>query len=151
MGQPFHHRFRVRYAECDSQGVVFNAHYVSYFDHTVTELWRQALGSYSAMLETGTDMVVAEVRVRYYGPAVFDDEIEVAAQIVRMGTTAITTRFTVRRVDEEAVLTEGEIRHVFVDLGTQAKKAIPEDIRRALSAYVVEDAAAVGGSAAPGG
>src|SRR5918997_4455533 len=51
----FVHRLRVRYSECDPQGVVFNAHYVTYFDIALTELWREAIGPYTAMTATGTD------------------------------------------------------------------------------------------------
>jgi YbgC/YbaW family acyl-CoA thioester hydrolase len=32
----FSHRIRVRYAEVDGQGVVFNAHWLTYFDETCT-------------------------------------------------------------------------------------------------------------------
>ena len=45
MGQTFTHRIRVRYAECDPQGVVFNANYYAYFDLLMTELWREAVGA----------------------------------------------------------------------------------------------------------
>ena len=44
MGQTFTHRIRVRYSECDAQGVVFNANYYAYFDLLLTELWREAIG-----------------------------------------------------------------------------------------------------------
>jgi acyl-CoA thioester hydrolase len=136
----FVHRFRVRYAECDAQGVVFNAHYVMYFDNAITELWREAFGSYSSMLETGTDMVVGEVRVRYRRPAAFDQEIDVAAEVARLGATSMTTRFTVTLAGDEAPLAEGEVRHVFVDPATKAKKRIPDDIRRGLRPYCAEEA-----------
>ena len=35
------HPLRVRYAECDPQGVVFNSRYLEYFDVALTELWRE--------------------------------------------------------------------------------------------------------------
>ena len=142
----FRHRFRVRYSECDAQGVVFNANYVAYFDDTMTELWREAFGSYSALLESGTDMVVAEVTVRYLRPAAFDDMLEVAAEVVRMGNTAMTTRFGLARAGEEVVLAEGEVRHVFVDPATKGKKPIPDDVRRALAPFLAPAAAAAPGA-----
>src|SRR5205807_350743 len=49
MGEPFEHKLRVRYVECDPQGVVFNSHYLAYFDINITELWRTAFGGYRAM------------------------------------------------------------------------------------------------------
>ena len=142
----FHHRFRVRYSECDAQGVVFNANYVAYFDDTMTELWREAFGSYSALLESGTDMVVAEVIVRYLRPAAFDEMLEVAAEVVRVGNTAMTTRFGLARAGEEVVLAEGEVRHVFVDPATKAKKPIRDALRRALGPFLAPAAAAASGA-----
>ena len=67
MAEPFAHRMRVRYAECDAQGIVFNAHYLAYIDQTMTELWRAAFGGYEPMLEHGLDIVVAEARLRFRG------------------------------------------------------------------------------------
>lgn len=131
----FRHRFRVRYSECDPQGVVFNANYVAYFDDTMTELWREAFGSYAALLESGTDTVVAEVGVRYLRPAAFDDVLEVTAEVVRLGNTGMTTRFRVERVGEADPLADGEVRHVFVDPSTKAKKPIPDDVRVALAPF----------------
>ena len=49
MAEPFRHRLRVRRSECDLQGVVFYSHYLAYLDHTVTELWRAAVGPYTEL------------------------------------------------------------------------------------------------------
>ena len=80
MSRSFRHRIRVRYSECDLQGVVFNANYLTYLDEAITELWRSAVeGGYEGMVERGVDMVVAEASIRYLSPARFDDEIEIEA------------------------------------------------------------------------
>ena len=113
---------------------MFNGNYVAYFDLVMTELWREAAGGYQAMLERGTDMVVAEVRVRYLAPAGFDDELELEALITRIGTTATTTRIEVSKGG--LLVAEGELRHVFVDPATGAKTPIPNDVRRALQPYL---------------
>ncbi len=34
----FIYTFRVRYAEVDAQGIVFNAHYLTYFDCLITRV-----------------------------------------------------------------------------------------------------------------
>ena len=72
----FVHEMRVRYGECDPQGIVFNANYLAYFDHTVTELWRAAMGSWDTMVQRGVDVVVGEANVRFRAPARFDDLID---------------------------------------------------------------------------
>ena len=124
---------RVRYSECDPQGVVFNANYLMYFDHAIGELWREAFGSYQAMVEAGADMVVAEASVRFLTPLRFDDEFELFAEIKSLGTTSMTTAMRAERKGEPAA--EGELRHVFIDPETGAKRPIPEDVRAALARY----------------
>lgn len=137
MSAPFTHRLRVRYGECDPQGIVFNANYFTYFDVALTEMWREAVGAYGEMMDTGTDMVVAEARARYLAPAGFDEELDVDVLITRLGTTAMTTRMEVRR--EDTLVVEGEMRHVFVDVAAKTKKPIPGDIRAGLERFLVAD------------
>jgi acyl-CoA thioester hydrolase len=132
---PFVHRLRVRYNECDPQNVVFNANYFTYFDITITELWRKAFGSYEAMVESGADLMVVEARARYMAPARFDDELSIGAGFAHMGTTSIQTRLLVRRNGE--AVTEGDLRHVFIDPATQQKREPPADIRAALEQYLL--------------
>jgi acyl-CoA thioester hydrolase len=142
MSRVYRHRLRVRYGECDPQGVVFNANYLAYFDVVLTEWWREALGSYSAMLEAGADMVVAETRILFRSSAVFDDEIDFELRVMRLGTTALQCRIDAY-VGERLVL-EGEIRHVFIDPETKQKRPMPDDIREALEPYAVDEARADG-------
>ena len=136
MGRTFSHRIRVRYAECDPQGVVFNANYYAYFDLLITELWREAVGGYNAMLEAGADLSVVESRARFIAPARFDDEIDLNATIARLGNTAMSTSIHITRADGGATLVEGEIHHVFIDPATYTKRPIPDDIRTALEPYL---------------
>jgi len=125
------HRLRVRYVECDPQGVVFNGHYFTYFDVAMTEFHREVIGNYSELVEAGVDMVVAEARARYHAPAHFDEEIEIAVMPTRVGTTSLTVALEVMR--ERTLLTEGELRYVFVDAKTGLKRSIPQEVRAALS------------------
>ena len=134
MSGPFVHRLRVRFGECDPQGIVFNANYVSYVDVALTELWRQAFGSYGAMVERGIDMVVAELNVEFRAPARFDEEIEIALAIERLGETSMTTALDLRRDGEMVV--HGRIRHVFVDAQSWEKMAAPDWVRARLEPYV---------------
>jgi acyl-CoA thioester hydrolase len=125
--------FRVRYHECDPQGIVFNAHYFAYFDMTITELFRAAFpgGGYADLVAAhGVDVVVAEATARFRGSARFDDQIELAAQITRLGTTGMSTALEVRR--DGTVLVEGELRHVFVGTESWEKTPIPDAVRAAL-------------------
>jgi len=135
VGEPFRHRLRVRYNECDPQGVVFNANYLTYFDITITELWR-GLGGYQAMVESGIDNVVAEAKIRYLAPLRFDDEFEVVAQVTRLGETSMTTGLVIEQGGEPAA--EGTLRHVFIEAGGGATTQIPPAIRSGLERYAAD-------------
>ena len=133
MPDALRHPIRVRYHECDPQGIVFNANYLAYFDMAVTELWRP-LGGYAEMVESGVDIVVAEATVRYLAPLRFDEEIDLVVRGVRLGTTSITTELAVERSGEPAA--EGQLRHVFVDT-TGKPTAIPDGVRAGLEPHVL--------------
>jgi acyl-CoA thioester hydrolase len=129
----FRHSFRVRYSECDPQGIVFNANYVAYFDHGFTELWREAFGSYAVMEERGVDMVVAELNVEFRAPARFDELISLAIGVERLGTTSMSSRLRLQRGEE--LLVEGRMRHVVVDAKSWKKTEIPGWLREGLGPY----------------
>lgn len=134
-GRAFLHRMRVRYAECDPQGIVFNSRYLEYFDVALTEWWREALGPYDEVMAAhGVDLVVAEATIRYQASLRFDDEFEISAAPARMGTTSLLTAITIDRSDGERCA-DGEIRHVFVDPKAGGKAPIPDAFREALGAY----------------
>ena len=130
---PFVHRLRVRYGECDPQGIVFNANYLLYFDVAFTELWREALGPWDDMVEKGIDAVVAEANVKFRSPARFDDELELRCTVANLGTTSVTTEIGVMRGDTGLV--DGWLRHVIVDRSTWKKTEVPEWVRKGLERF----------------
>jgi acyl-CoA thioester hydrolase len=133
VSQRFTHGFRVRYSECDPQGIVFNANYVAYFDHGFTELWRKVFGSYAVMEERGIDMVVAELNVEFHAPGRFDELVTLGIGVERLGTTSMTSRLQLHR--DEDLLVEGRMRHVVVDARSWKKAAIPDWLRGGLEPY----------------
>ena len=134
MPAPFVHRLRVRYHECDGQGIVFNANWFAYFDVTLTELWREAFGSYGAMVDAGSDVVVVDASARFLAPGHFEDELDIEMAIEQLGTTSMTSALTVTR--DARRLVEGRLVHVFVDPTTMAKQEIPAAVRERLAPYV---------------
>jgi acyl-CoA thioester hydrolase len=131
---PFAHRLRVRYHECDQQGIVFNAHHFAYFDVVLTELWRAAFGSYGAMVASGTDVQVVDAQASFRAPARFDDVLDLSMTIARLGNTSIVSELEERRAGD--LLATGRLVHVCVDTGTFTKKPIPEDMRARLAPWV---------------
>ena len=132
---------RVRYAECDMQGHVFNAHYLTWFDMAHTGLVEEATGRrYSELVAGGVDFVVAESGVRYLAPAHFQDELEIVVELDEPTTSSLTSRFTVSRARDTTAT--GFLRHVCVDAATLQKRPWPDEVRAAFAAYVTTAPAA---------
>jgi acyl-CoA thioester hydrolase len=129
-GAPFSHRLRVRYGECDAQGIVFNAHFLAYVDVVLTEIWRQSMGSYDALLATGVDTVVGEANLRFRAPGHFDDVLTIDAGFDGLGTTSTVLKLWFRRGED--LLCEADLRYVFVDTETWEKSPIPDEVRKGL-------------------
>jgi acyl-CoA thioester hydrolase len=133
---PFSHELRVRYAECDPQGIVFNANFLAYVDVVVTEIWRQSLGSYDQLPASGVDTVVAEANLRFLAPARFDDILRIEGGFDGLGTTSTTLKLWFRR--DTDLLAEADVRYVFVDVENWEKAAIPAEVRRALEPLLLD-------------
>ena len=138
LAAPFLHELRVRYGECDPQGIVFNANYLLYFDVAFTEMWRAAVGPWQEMVGRGIDAVVAETHLSFRAPARFDDELVLSVQVARLGTTALTTEIDVMRGEE--LLLAGWLRHVCVSTDTWRKTDIPTWVRDGLRRFAAPQA-----------
>jgi acyl-CoA thioester hydrolase len=131
---------RVRYAECDAQGVLFNAHYLAYIDHSITEMWRLAYGGYEQMLGRGVDVVVAEAQLRFLEGARFDQEVDAEMLVTHLGTTSMRSHHRLVRVDGGALLMEADMRHVWIDRETKGKTPIPDWARAGIGRWYAPDA-----------
>jgi len=129
--EPFTYRTRVRYAHIDAQGVVYFARYPYFIDDAFTDFWRDRIRPYDEMVQEGTDMVVAEMNVRYRSPALFDDEIDVVLESGKVGETSVTIEYRILRA--EALLIEATLRYVCIDPPTKTKKPVPDEVRAAFS------------------
>ena len=117
----FFHPLRVRWAECDAQGIVFNVNYFNYFDIGIWEYTR-ALGY---RRDNAPEFVTVKAQADYRGSARFDDEIAVAVRCARLGTKSAVMAFAIFRDDE--LLTEGEMTYVAVARGTTQTCPLEED------------------------
>jgi len=132
---PFHYKLRVRFNECDPQRVAFNANYLTYIDIAITDLYRQQFDdSYAEVMESnGVDIVVAEANLKFLAPARFDQEIEVAITIERLGDTSMEVSSLISHDGEELVT--AELRYVFVDIESWKKTPIPDQIRETMAKF----------------
>ncbi len=127
---PFSFSFRVRYAEVDAQGIVFNANYLVYLDTAVTEYFREQGRTYGAFVkETGMDFHVTRSVVDYKKPARFDEEILVCLKGAYAGVR-IFWEAAIFRGDD--LLCTAELVYASVDTETGRPRIIDAEIASGL-------------------
>ncbi len=130
----FFHRLRVRWAEVDMQKIVFNAHYLMYFDTAVTDYWRAiALPYEDAFAHLGGELYVKKASVEYHASARYEDQLDVALKCSRIGNSSMV--FTGAIFRGEALLITCELIYVFADPATQRSKPVPDLLRQVLLGF----------------
>ncbi|MEO8132987.1 MAG: thioesterase family protein [Betaproteobacteria bacterium] len=129
----FFHALRVRWAEVDRQNVVFNGHYLTYFDVAITEYWRAIGAPYPAVTERwGTDLLVVKATIEYHGSAQYDQMLEIGVRVARIGGSSM--RFSLGIFDGDAHLVSGEVIYVNVVPETRKSAPVPVGLRALIAA-----------------
>jgi acyl-CoA thioester hydrolase len=140
---PFRYLMRVRYGECDQQGVVYNPRYGEYVDLAGTEFLRAAIAPRNPF-DGSTEYQVVKLLIEWKGPARFDDVLEIHVHPSKIGMTSFTLDFAMRRLGTAAVLVTAQSVMVHVDKATWAKSPLPDFLRtsieRAARGHVVNHA-----------
>lgn len=130
----FFHRLRVRWAEVDMQKIVFNAHYLMYFDTAITDYWRAvALPYEDAMRQLNGDLYVVKATVEFHSSARMDDTLDVAMRCSQIGNSSITFHGAIFRGEEHLI--SGELVYVFADPATQTSQPVPQALRDLLLGF----------------
>jgi acyl-CoA thioester hydrolase len=131
----FCHRLRVRYAEIDAQGIVFNAHYLTYFDVALTEYMRSIQYSFATgEKRENEDIHMVKALVEYRAPVYYDQEIDICARAAKIGRSSIQFLLEIHPAGEDRCLTSGEIVWVNTHQKTRKSAPVPEALTTALTA-----------------
>ncbi len=130
----FSHRMRVRWVEVDMQKIVFNGHYLMYFDTAVTDYWRNLAMPYAeTMHQLGGDMFVKKASVEYHASAEMDDFLDVCMRCERVGNSSMTFVGAIFRGDE--LLITSELIYVYADPAAKKSQPIPPQLRDMMEGY----------------
>jgi YbgC/YbaW family acyl-CoA thioester hydrolase len=127
-------RHRVRWAEVDMQAIVFNGHYLMYFDTAVAGYWRAlALPYHDTMQSLGGDLFVRKATLEYEASARYDELLETGIRCARIGNSSMLLQAAVFRGEQRLV--HGELVYVFADPKTQTSKPVPAALREVLLGF----------------
>ena len=125
----FHHKIRVRFADTDLQGIVFNGNYLTFYDVAWTEYFREIGLTWKAMIDSGVDTVLARTTIEFKSPAKFDEVLEVHTRVSKIGNTSITFDFEIYPEDEDRLIGAAQSLYVCVDPKSLQKIRVPDDLR----------------------
>ena len=118
----------VRYAECDMQGIVFNAHYLLYADEAMNAWCEQVGHPYPSLLARDLDTRVVASSLEWSSPARWGDEVEVDVVAERVGRTSFALVSTVRVADRACCT----VRTTYVLTDPEGRPTpVPDDLRAA--------------------
>ena len=130
----FFNQLRVRWAEVDRQGIVFNGHYLTYFDVAITEYWRAINLPYpDGVAESGNDLYVVKTLINYKGSAEYDDILDIGVHVSRIGLTSITFQLGIFREGEQLI--DGEVVYVNADPETRRAAPVPDKLRHTIEHF----------------
>jgi acyl-CoA thioester hydrolase len=132
MANAFEFLFRVRYGECDAQGVVFNARYGDYVDLALTEYMRAAMGGYNALVNMGFETQVVRLLTEWKAPARFDDVLKASVYPSHFGNTSFTVNFDFVNASTQVLVATSQATYVLVDAKNFTKQIVPAQIKSAL-------------------
>jgi YbgC/YbaW family acyl-CoA thioester hydrolase len=127
-------RLRVRWAEVDMQKIVFNGHYLMYFDTAVAGYWRAlAMPYHETMQALQGDLFVRKATLEYEASARYDEQLQVGIRCAHIGNSSMRLQAAVFRGEQRLV--HGELIYVFADPATQTSKPVPATLRELFLGY----------------
>lgn len=132
--KPFTTLLRVRYSECDAQGVVFNSRYADLADVAMTEYFRVLFGDYQVILDQGLDNQVVKLSTEWKASANFDDVLALEVTTLAIGNSSYQIGVDFLQQQNQQAIARSEITYVMVNTQDYRPTAIPEAIRTPLNA-----------------
>ena len=126
----FHFTLRVRWSECDAQGIVFNGRYLDYLEIAQSEYYRN-LGMllYDEFQRTYFDTATVKITVEFKAPARVDELLDIYSRVAAIGSTSMTQHTEIYRDGTDELLTRGDTVYVDYDSDKGVARVVPDDVR----------------------
>ena len=127
---------RVRWMECDAQGIVYNGAYLGYLEIGQAEYYRNLGFAIYVIPRSGYfDFAVVKSTLEFKAPARVDEIIELHVRVSNIGNTSLTLNMEIYPEGSERLLTSIETIYVGYDAETESTKRVPDDIRRLVTHF----------------
>ena len=128
--------FRVRWMECDAQGIVFNGAYLAYLEMATAEYWRNlGIGIYHLPRSGYFDLAVVKTTIEFRSPALVDEMVEALVRVSRIGNSSMDMQMELYRPEPEVLLTTIDAVYVGYDAATRTSRRVPDTFRELTAHY----------------
>ena len=131
------HSLKVRYSEIDSQSIVYNSHYLTYYDISISDLMDQSFDQEDYIKQTQNEFHTVNVNMSYKAPARLNDTLEIYSAIKKIGDSSITFIQEIYKKNSDILLNTVEIIWVNTYQPTHKSVTIPNDIREKLNKFLL--------------
>ena len=126
---------RSRYSETDKMGFVYHSRYLEYFEVVRTEFIREAGLPYSRMENEGVMLPVANVKIRYKQPILYDEKMDARLLIFDEPKVRLVTYYDIRPVEAHQIHVQGMVELVFVDIASRKPVRAPNEFIQKIRSY----------------
>ena len=131
-------KIKVRYSEVDCQRIVYNSHYLTYFDISLSEMLEDCFDQDEYVKNTNNDFHTVGVQMDFKSPARLNDQLEVYTGVKKLGNSRMTFMQEIYKEGSDEVLNSANITWVNTNQKSMKSETIPEDIRTKLSKYLID-------------
>ena len=132
----FHTEFRIRWMECDAQGIVFNGAYLGYLELSTAEYWRNlGIGIYHLPRSGYFDLAVVKTTIEFRSPALVDEIVEARVRVSRIGNSSMDMQMELYRPEPETLLTTINAVYVGYDAASRTSRRVPDDFRELINHF----------------
>lgn len=128
----FSTQVRVRFAETDAQGVVYNGSYFTYLEVGRVEYFRALMVKFQG---SPYDLTVAEACCRYHSPAIFDDLLDIYVRVADMKNTSFAFHYLLINERTGAAVATARTVQVVLDPGSKKPVKIPPRVRESIEGF----------------
>ena len=125
----FTHEMKVRDYECDLQGIVNNANYQHYMEHSRHEFLESMGVNFGKLHEDGIDAMVAKISIEYKIPLRSGDRFIVGINIHRQGPKIVVSQ-DIYRLPDGKLCTKGTVETICVENGRLTRGEIFDEVFR---------------------
>jgi len=127
---------RVRWVECDAQGIVYNGAYLGYLEIGQAEYYRNLGFAIYILPQSGYfDFAVVKSTQEFKAPAKVDQIIDLYVRVSHIGTTSLVLHLEIYPEDSDRLLTSIETVYVGYDAATESSRPVPDDIRQLITHF----------------